>query len=76
MPHGQVPNSAQRSRKAIITALTRSSVQNAADAVTAAVQTINVTDAVYDTTKFTKSVNLTGTATFDLTKSEIVHVLY
>ena len=47
-----------------------SSVQNAADAVTAAVQTINVTDAVYDTTKFTKSVNLTGTATFDLTKSE------
>ena len=47
-----------------------SSVQNAADAVTAAVQTINVADAVYDTTKFTKSVNLTGTATFDLTKSE------
>ena len=47
-----------------------SSVQNAADAVTAAVQTINVADAVYDTTKFTKSVNLTGTATFDLIKSE------
>lgn len=47
-----------------------SSVQDAADAVTAVVQTIDVVDAVYGTTKFTRSVNLSGTATFDLTKSE------
>ena len=47
-----------------------SSVQSAADAVTTAAQTINMADAVYDTTKFTRSVDLTGTATFDLTKSE------